>query len=282
MVNGDKVVVDAMIEDPRVRAISFVGSTRIARYVYEQGARAGKRVQCQGAAKNFLTVMPDANLDAAIPNLVSSFYGNTGQRCLAGACLVPVGDRADEVVRLFLEASSRLKLGYGLDPSVHMGPLAARKHYDRVMGYIETGIREGARLLLDGRNPKVEGYEGGCFVGPTIFDGVEPGMTLAREEIFGPVVSIVRARDLDHAIRLANGSDFGNASSIYTSSGKSAREYKYRVKGGNIGINVGVAAPMAFFPFGGMKDSFFGDLHGQGRDGVNFFTDRKVVITRWM
>jgi malonate-semialdehyde dehydrogenase (acetylating) / methylmalonate-semialdehyde dehydrogenase len=282
LVNGDREAVDALLQDDRVRAVSFVGSTRNARYVYENAARFGKRVQCQGAAKNFLTVMPDAKLEVVIPNLVSSFFGNTGQRCLAGAVLVPVGDRADEVVEQFLAASRGLKLGYGLDPSVQLGPLAARKHFDRVMGYIETGVREGGKLLLDGRRPDVPGYSQGCFVGPTLFDDVTPDMTIAREEIFGPVVSIVRVRDLDEAIRLANGSAFGNASSIYTSSGRTAREYKYRVRSGNIGVNIGVPAPMAYFPFGGMNDSFFGDLHGQGRDGVSFFTDRKVVISRWV
>ena len=281
VVNGDRQAAEALLADPRVRAISFVGSTPVAQQIYATASANGKRVQCQGGAKNLLTVMPDADLDAHLPNMISSFFGNSGQRCLAGAVLVAVGDRADEVVERFVAAASQIRLGYGLDESAQMGPLAAKRHYDRVLGFIEQGVSEGARLLLDGRNPEVPGYPDGYFVGPTIFDGVTPEMTIAREEIFGPVVSIIRVADLDAAIALANTSRFGNASSIYTRSGKAARAYKYHVRAGNIGINLGVAAPMAFFPFGGQRDSFLGDLHGQGRDGINFFTDRKVVISRW-
>jgi len=281
MVHGDRETVAALLAEPRVRAISFVGSTPVAQHIYATGAARGKRVQCQGGAKNIITVMPDANLDAHVPNMVSSFFGNSGQRCLAGAVLVPVGDIGDELVERFVAAASQLRLGHGLDESAQMGPLAAERHYARVLGFIEKGVAEGARLLLDGRNPKVEGYPNGFFIGPTIFDNVTPEMTIAREEIFGPVVAIIRAKDLDEAITLANSSRFGNASSIYTGSGRAARAYKYRVRGGNIGINIGVAAPMAYFPFGGQGDSFFGDLHGQGRDGIDFFTDRKVVISRW-
>ncbi len=282
MVNGDKETVEALIDDPRVHGISFVGSTPVARIIYERAAVHGKRVQCQGGAKNFLTVMPDVNLDACLPNIISSFYGNTGQRCLAGAVLVMVGEGADAIVEKFVEASARIRLGYGLDERAEMGPLAAKRHMDRVVNLIEAGVSEGATLLLDGRNPKVEGYPNGYFVGPTVFDHVSPDATIVREEIFGPVVSIVRVSSLDEAIDLANSSRYGNASSIYTASGRAAREYKYRVRGGNIGINLGVAAPMAYFPFGGLKDSFFGDLHGQGKDGINFFTERKVVISRWV
>jgi len=281
LVNGDREAADALIADPRVRAISFVGSTPVARQIYASAAAHGKRVQCQGGAKNFITVMPDADLDAHVPNMVSSFFGNSGQRCLAGAVLVPVGARADEVGERFVAAAGKLRLGYGLDETVQMGPLAGERHYRRVLDFIEQGVAEGARLLLDGRNPKVAGYPEGCFIGPTVFDRVTPDMAIVREEIFGPVVTILRAKDLDEAIALANSGRFGNASSIYTTSGKAARAYKYRVRGGNIGVNLGVAAPMAYFPFGGQGDSFFGDLHGQGRDGVGFFTDRKVVISRW-
>jgi len=282
MVNGDRDVAEALIDDPRVRAISFVGSTVVARLVYQRAALNGKRVQCQGAAKNFLAVMPDADLEACIPNMVSSFYGNSGQRCLAGAVLLAVGDRADEIVERFTAAAAKIRVGYGLDESSQMGPVAARKHQDRIVSMIDAGVREGGTILLDGRTVKVPGFERGCFVGPTVFDHVAPDMTLAREEVFGPVVAVVRVRDLDEAIRVANGSRYGNASSIYTSSGGAARAWKYRVHAGNIGVNIGVPAPMAFFPFGGQKESFFGDLHGQGRDGLAFFTDRKVVITRWV
>ena len=282
MVNGDKEAVDALLVDPRVRGISFVGSTPVARYIYETAAKHGKRVQCQGGAKNFLTVMPDANLDAAIPNLIASFYGNTGQRCLAGANLVPVGDCADEVVERFVAAARQLKVGCGLDTTVQMGPLAAGKHFERVLEMIQTAVDQGAEPLLDGRNVQVPGYPDGYFLGPCVFEGVTRKMDICYEEVFGPVASVVRVADLEEAIQLANSSKYGNASSIYTSSGKAAREYKVRVQGGNVGINIGVAAPMAYFPFGGMAGSFFGDLHGQAKDGINFFTDRKVVITRWL
>ena len=282
LVNGDKEAVDTLLSDPRVQGISFVGSTPVARHVYETAAANGKRVQCQGGAKNFVTVMPDARLDDCLPNLISAFFGNTGQRCLAGAVLVAVGDGADELVEQFTAAASELRLGYGLDENAQMGPLSGKKHLERVLGFIAKGAAEGAKLLLDGRGREVPGYPRGYFVGPTVFDNATREMTIVREEIFGPVVSVMRVKDLDEAIELANTSNYGNASSIYTTSGKAAREYKYRVRGGNIGINLGVAAPMAYFPFGGLKDSFFGDLHGQGRDGINFFTERKVVITRWV
>ena len=284
LVNGDKEAVDKLLVDPRVRGVSFVGSTQIARYVYATAAAHGKRVQCQGAAKNFLTVMPDANLDACIPNLIASFFGNTGQRCLAGANLVCVGDdaRADEVVERFVAAARELRVGDGMDENVQVGPLAAKKHYDRVVQMIGQAVDDGVKVLLDGRGVEVPGRPNGFFVGPTVFDGVGPEMTIACDEVFGPVVSVLRAKDLDQAIEWANASRYGNASSIYTASGKAAREYKVRIKGGNVGINIGVPAPMAYFPFGGMGESFFGDLHGQGKDGISFFTDRKVVITRWV
>ncbi len=281
MVNGDKETSGALIRHPKVRGISFVGSTPVAQAIYSEAASLGKRVQCQGGAKNFITVMPDANMDVCVPNMIASFFGNSGQRCLAGAVLVLVGDAADSVLDRFVTAAAKLKLGYGLEPSVQMGPVAGRPHMERIVGFIDKGEAEGARLVLDGRGVKVSGYEKGCFVGPTIMDEVSAESTVVQEEIFGPVVAVVRARSLDEAIELANGSRFGNASSIYTSNGKAAREYVYRVEAGNIGVNIGVAAPMAFFPFGGMKESFFGDLHGQGKDGLNFFTDRKVVVQRW-
>ena len=282
MVHGDKEAVDAMLDDDRIHGISFVGSTPIARYIYERAAQNGKRVQCQGGAKNFLTIMPDANLDGCVPNIISSCLGNSGQRCLAGAVLVVVGDDGDAVADQVVAAAKNIRVGYGMDETVQMGPIAAKRHYDRVVSMIDAGCKEDNNLRLDGRGVRVEGYDNGYFVGPTIFDRCDPESSLIQEEIFGPVISIVRVPDLDAAIELANSSRYGNASSIYTSSGKSAREYRYRVRGGNIGINIGVPAPMAYFPFGGYKESFFGDLHGQGKDGINFFTERKVVITRWV
>ncbi|MBN1944340.1 MAG: CoA-acylating methylmalonate-semialdehyde dehydrogenase [Bradymonadales bacterium] len=282
MVNGDKETVTALLTHPLIRGISFVGSTPVGRIIYDTGSTHHKRVQCQAGAKNYVTVMPDANLDACLPNMISSFFGNTGQRCLAGANLVLVGDGANRMVERFVEAARRIRMGYGLDETVQMGPVISHRSRQRILGFIEQGLAQGGKLLLDGRNPKVEGYAEGAFVGPTIFDQVTPDMPIVKEEIFGPVVTILRVKSLAEAIDLVNGSPYGNASSIYTTSGKAARQYRYRVNAGNIGVNLGIAAPMAFFPFGGQKDSFFGDLHGQAKDGINFCTDRKVVITRWV
>jgi malonate-semialdehyde dehydrogenase (acetylating)/methylmalonate-semialdehyde dehydrogenase len=225
--------------------------------------------------------MPDADLDKSIPNLLSSCYGCAGQRCLAGAVLLPVGDAYQPLKERFVAAAARLKVGDPLDETVQMGPVVSKQHQERVLGHIERGVKEGAKLLLDGRQVKVVGHESGYFVGPTVFDGVRPEMSIAKDEIFGPVVSIVRVDDLASAIGVIDASPYGNAASIFTDSGSAAREFKYRVRCGNIGVNVGVAAPMPFFPFGGRRDSFFGDLHGQGQDAVDFFTEKKVVITRW-
>ena len=213
--------------------------------------------------------------------MMASFYGCTGQRCLAGANLLAVGEVYEPLREAFVAASRRVKLGPGLDESVTMGPLVEGRAKERVLGYIEKGVEEGATLVLDGREASVPGYEKGHFVGPTVFVDVTPDMTIAREEIFGPVTMIIRARDLAEAIRLTNASPFGNAASIYTQSGRAARTFRYKVEAGNIGVNLGIAAPMAYFPFGGMKDSFFGTLHGQGQEAVRFFTDSKVVIERW-
>lgn len=281
LVNGAKGVVDVLLESPNVKGVSFVGSTRVAKYIYQKAAENGKRAQCQAGAKNFLVVMPDANLDRTVPSLMTSFFGCAGERCLSGAVLVAVGDAYEPLKEKFVDGAGRLKVGYGLDEGVQMGPVVSKRHMERVLGYINKGLEEGAKLLLDGRDVEVEGYPNGYFIGPTIFDEVTPEMTIASEEIFGPVASIVSVKDLDEAIDIIHGNPHGNASSIYTSSGKWAREFKYRVRCGNIGINIGIVAPMAFFPFGGTKDSFFGDLHGQGRDAVDFFTEKKIVISRW-
>jgi malonate-semialdehyde dehydrogenase (acetylating)/methylmalonate-semialdehyde dehydrogenase len=282
MVNGSHEVADALMAHPGIKGISFVGSTPVAKYVYETCAHYGKRVQAQGGAKNSLVVMEDAVMDKAVQNMLASFFGCAGQRCLAGANLVPVGKKAyDAVVPKFIEGAKKIKVGYGLDESTNMGPVVSQAAKKKILGYIQKGIDEGAKLVLDGRNIKVPGYEKGAFIGPTIFKDVTPDMTIAKEEIFGPVVSIIERDSLDDAIDLIHQSPFGNAASIYTQSGKIAREFRYRVQAGNIGINIGIVAAMAYFPFGGYKDSFFGTLHGQGKDAIMFFTDRKVVITRW-
>jgi malonate-semialdehyde dehydrogenase (acetylating)/methylmalonate-semialdehyde dehydrogenase len=281
MVNGAKGVVDTLLESPDVQGVSFVGSTPVGRYLYHKAAENGKRVQAQAGAKNFLVVMPDADLDRTIPALITSFYGCAGERCLSGAVLLAVGEVYEPLKEKFADAASRLKVGYGLDETVQMGPVISQRHKERVLGYIEKGLEEGAKLVLDGRDIKVEEYPKGYFIGPTIFDGVSPDMTIANEEIFGPVASIIRVKDLDEAVDIIHANPYGNASSIFTSSGKWAREFRYRVQAGNIGINIGIVAAMAFFPFAGAKDSFFGDLHGQGRDAIDFFTEKKLVIERW-
>jgi malonate-semialdehyde dehydrogenase (acetylating)/methylmalonate-semialdehyde dehydrogenase len=281
LVNGAKGVVDTLLESPDVQGVSFVGSTPVGKYIYQKAAENGKRAQCQAGAKNFLVVMPDADLDRTVPALITSFYGCAGERCLSGAVLLAVGDVYEPLRDKFVDAASRLKVGYGLDETVQMGPVVSKRHMERVLGFIEKGLGEGAKLLLDGRGMKVEEYPNGYFIGPTVFDEVTPEMTIASEEIFGPVASIIKVKDLDEAMHIIEANPYGNASSIFTSSGKWAREFKYKVRCGNIGINIGVVAPMAFFPFSGSKDSFFGDLHGQGRDAIDFFTEKKVVISRW-
>jgi malonate-semialdehyde dehydrogenase (acetylating)/methylmalonate-semialdehyde dehydrogenase len=280
LVNGAKEVVDMLLESPDIKGVSFVGSTPVARYIYKKAAENDKRVQCQAGAKNFLVVMPDADLDRTVPSLLTSFFGCAGERCLSGAVLLAVGDIYESLREQFIEAASKLKVGNPLDETVQMGPVISKQHKERVLRYIEEGIEEGAKLVLDGRDIKVEGYNG-YFIGPTIFDEVSHEMVIAKEEIFGPVACIIKVKDLDEAIDIIHANPYGNAACIYTSSGKWAREFKYRVQCGNIGVNIGIAAPMAFFPFGGYKDSFFGDLHGQGRDAINFFTDKKVIISRW-
>ena len=281
LVNGDKEAVDALLADPDVAGVSFVGSTPVGRYIYATAAAHGKRAQCQAGAKNALVVMPDAVIDRTVAAILTSAYGTAGQRCLAGSLVVAVGDVYEPLKAELVKAASRIKVGDGLDESTQMGPVVSKKSLDRILSYIEKGLAEGARLLLDGRKVKVEGYPKGYFVGPTLFDRVRPEMTIAREEIFGPVLGIVRVDTFDEAVATIEALPYGNAASLFTSSGKWAREFRYRVPCGNVGINVGIAAPIASFPFAGMKDSFFGDLHGQGRDAIQFFTDRKVVITRW-
>jgi malonate-semialdehyde dehydrogenase (acetylating)/methylmalonate-semialdehyde dehydrogenase len=281
MVHGAKDVVNAMLDHPHMAGISFVGSTPTARYIYRKCGETGKRVQSLGGAKNIVAVMPDADLDQGMPSLLTSFFGCTGQRCLSGAVLVPVGDIADRLVEQFTAAARTVTVGDGLNEQTCMGPLISAAHRERVLGYIAKGIEEGADLVLDGRDIQVDGYPDGFFVGPTVFDNVTPDMTIAREEIFGPVVSIVRAADMDAVVDLINTRDMANAACIYTSSGAAAREFKYRVQPSMIGVNIGIAAPMSFFPFGGSGNSMFGDLKAHGQESFLFYTDMKVVIERW-
>jgi malonate-semialdehyde dehydrogenase (acetylating)/methylmalonate-semialdehyde dehydrogenase len=281
LVNGGREVVEAICDHPGIRGISFVGSTPVARLVYQRGTHAGKRVQALGGAKNFIVVMPDADYDRSIPVITESFYGCAGERCLAGSVLLPVGEAHKESRDRLIEAARSLKVGDGLDPGVDMGPVISGTHRERVLGYVEKGAREGARLVLDGRQTKVEGREEGFFVGPTVFDDVSPDMVVGREEIFGPVAAVRGVRDLDEAFRIMEGHPNANATSIFTSSGKAAREFAHRATASMVGVNIGVAAPMAYFPFGGARDSFFGDLKVHGRDAFDFYTDKKVTITRW-
>ncbi len=281
MVHGSRDVVNALLDHPDIEGISFVGSTPTARYIYQRCGETGKRVQSLGGAKNIVAIMPDAKLDEAMPSLITSFFGCSGQRCLSGSVLVPVGDIADELLEKFTAAAKAMKVGDGLDEQTAMGPVVSAAHRDRVLGYIEKGIAEGAELILDGRNFTVPELPNGFFVGPTIFDRVTPNMTIAREEIFGPVVSTVRAGSLDDVIDLINTRGFANAACIYTQNGGVVREFKYRVKPSMVGVNIGIAAPMSFFPFGGAGNSMFGDIKGHGQEIFQFFTDTKVVIERW-
>jgi malonate-semialdehyde dehydrogenase (acetylating)/methylmalonate-semialdehyde dehydrogenase len=280
LIHGDKVAVDALIEHPLVRAVSFVGSTPVAKYVYETTAKQGKRVQALGGAKNHHVVMPDANLEKTVESIISSAFGAAGERCLAGSVLVPVGDVAGPLLELLVKKSSAMRIGDGIEPGTDMGPLVTEAHCNKVRGYIEKGVAEGAVSLLDGR--KVAEGKKGFFVGPTIFDHVTEQMTIGREEIFGPVLSVMRVNSLDEAIELVNRCPFGNTTSIHTRDGGAARRYAEKIEVGMVGVNIGVAAPMAFFPFSGWKASFFGDLHAHGKDAVSFYTETKVVMTRWV
>ena len=281
LVNGGREVVEGLCDHPGVQAISFVGSTAVAKAVYRRATHAGKRVQALGGAKNFVVVMPDADLDRAMAVITESFYGCAGERCLAGSVLVPVGS-VHAQARERLAASARaLRVGDGAEAGVAMGPVISARHRERVLAYIETGIAEGASLVVDGRRNPVADRPKGFFLGPTLFDGVAPEMTIGREEIFGPVASITPVRSLEDAVAVMRAHPNANATSIFTSSGKAAREYARLATASMVGVNIGVAAPMAQFPFGGARDSFFGDLKAHGRDAYEFYTDKKVVITRW-
>jgi malonate-semialdehyde dehydrogenase (acetylating) / methylmalonate-semialdehyde dehydrogenase len=280
-VNGGKDVVNGILENRGINGVSFVGSSPVAEHVYTRGSATGKRVQALGGAKNFIAVMDDADWKKAIPNLVESCYGCAGQRCLAGSTVLAVGDAYDKVVAELTAGAKGVKVGYGLDAGVTMGPVISKKHKEKVLGLIETGIKEGAKLALDGRGVKVEGHPNGHWVGPTLFVDVNPSMTIAQQEIFGPVMCVLRAKSLDEALGIIQEHPLANAASIYTSNGRSAREFAKRVPAAMVGVNIGVAAPMAFFTFGGSKGSFFGDLKAHGRDSILFYTDNKTSITRW-
>jgi malonate-semialdehyde dehydrogenase (acetylating)/methylmalonate-semialdehyde dehydrogenase len=282
MVHGARDVVNAILDHPDISGVSFVGSSPTAKYIYERCGATGKRAQALGGAKNIVAVMPDAKLDAAMPSLITSYYGCTGQRCLSGSILAPVGEVAEKLIEKFAAAAKSIRMGDGLDEKTTMGPVVSSAHKQRVLRYIEKGVAEGATLILDGRHARVNELPDGFFVGPTIFDHVSPQMTIAKEEIFGPVVSVVRCRDMNDVVELVNSRGFANAACIYTSSGAAAREFKYRAKPSMIGVNIGIAAPMAFFPFGGAGQSMFGDVKGHGQEIFHFFTDTKVVIERWL
>ena len=281
LVNGGKTAVDTLLTHPAVRAISFVGSSPVAKYIYATGSAHGKRVQCQGGAKNFVVVMPDADMESTTQIVSDSAFGCAGQRCLAVSVAVTVGEAQKTFRDSISAAAGSIRTGSGLDDGIQMGPVITRESKGRVESLIATGASDGAKLLLDGRNSRISGYEDGNFIKPTILDGLPASSSLMETEIFGPVLSMVHAKTVDDAIETLSRSAYGNAASIFTSSGAAARKFRYEAPAGNIGVNIGVAAPMAYFPFSGWKDSFLGVLHGQGRDAVEFYTDKKVVIERW-
>jgi malonate-semialdehyde dehydrogenase (acetylating)/methylmalonate-semialdehyde dehydrogenase len=281
LVNGAKDAVDAILEHPQIRSVSFVGSSPVARYVYSRAAANGKRAQCQGGAKNPVIVLPDANLDTTTRIMADSAFGCAGQRCLAASVAITVGEARDSFTEAIATAAESRVVGYGLDPGVEMGTVISAESKARIEGLIQRGAEEGAKVLVDGRNPRIPGYEQGHFVRPTILQNVPPTGEIAQTEIFGPVLGLIHLDTIEEAIALVNQGQYGNMACLFTSSGAAARKFRYEVEAGNIGINIGVAAPMAFFPFSGWKESFFGDLHGQGHHAVEFFTQTKVVVERW-
>jgi malonate-semialdehyde dehydrogenase (acetylating) / methylmalonate-semialdehyde dehydrogenase len=281
LVHGGKPTVDALLDHPDIKAISFVGSTGVARYIYQRGSSNGKRVQAQGGAKNPVILMPDADLEITAKIISDSVYGCAGQRCLAASNIVTVGDRGGLIKEALVEAAKQKTTGFGLEEGIEMGPVITPESKARVEMLIGKGVSEGANLLLDGRNASISGYENGNFIRPTILENVALDGELISTEIFGPVMSLIPMDTIDHAIDFVNGNTYGNMACLFTSSGMIARTFRNRANAGNIGINIGVAAPMAQFPFSGWNNSFFGDLHGQGRHAIEFFTQTKVVIERW-
>lgn len=281
LVNGGAETVNALLDHPLVAAVSFVGSTPVARHIYARAAANGKRVQAQGGAKNPIIILPDADLEMTTRIAVDSAFGNAGQRCLAASLAITVGPAHESFTEAIAEAARGRVVGYGLDPHVTMGPVISPQSLERIEGLIQRGVEEGARLVVDGRDVVIAGYEGGNFIRPTILGDVRPGGTIARTEIFGPVLGLMHVETVDEALALVNSGEYGNMACLFTSSGAAARKFRSEAQAGNIGINIGVAAPMAFFPFSGWKASFFGVLHGQSMHAVEFFTQTKVVIERW-
>ncbi len=281
LVNGAKETVDALLDHPTVRAISFVGSSPVAKYVYSRATANGKRAQCSGGAKNPVIVLPDADMEMATRIIADSSFGCAGQRCLATSVTITVGEAGSAFKEQIANAAATRKVGYGLDPQIEMGPVITAESKQRIESLIGKGVSEGARVLVDGRNASIPGYERGNFIRPTVLDNVDPRSEIAGIEIFGPVLSLMHVQTIDEAIDVVNAASYGNMACLFTSSGAAARKFRYEVQAGNIGINIGVAAPMAFFPFSGWKDSFFGDMHAQGRDAVEFYTEKKVVVERW-
>jgi malonate-semialdehyde dehydrogenase (acetylating)/methylmalonate-semialdehyde dehydrogenase len=281
LVNGGKAAVDALIDHPKVRAVSFVGSTPVARYIYARSGEKGKRCQCQGGAKNHVIVLPDADMPMATQIISDSAFGCAGQRCLAVSVAVTVGEAQKTFRDSIADAASKLRVGNGLEDGIQMGPVITPQSKERIESLVGVGEGQGAKVLLDGRNAKIPRHEHGNFVKPTVLDGVPITSEITDTEIFGPVLSLVHADSLDEALAFLERSAYGNQASLFTSSGSAARRFRYEAPAGNIGINIGVAAPMAYFPFSGWKNSFFGDLHGQGRDAIEFYTDKKVVVERW-
>ncbi len=280
LVNGSREVVEGILDHPGIDAVSFVGSAPVARIVYERAARAGKRVQALGGAKNHMVVMPDAVIDKTVDGIIGSAFGAAGQRCMAGSVVVTVGDAHEQLMGPLIEASRELRVGDGLDEDNDVGPVISCAARDRIREWIERGEASGAKVVLDGRSAD-GGEANGSYVGPTILDGVTPEMDIAQEEVFGPVLCVVNAPTLDEAIGIVNSSRFGNGTSIFTESGASFRRYRHEVQAGMVGVNIGVAAPVAFFPFSGWKDSFLGDVHAHGTDAVEFYTRKKTVTSRW-
>ena len=281
VLHGDKEAVDAILAHPDIAAISFVGSTPIARYIYENGTRNGKRVQALGGAKNHMIVLPDADLDLAADSAVSAGYGSAGERCMAISAVLAIGEAGDRLIEGIQARIEKLKVGPGDEPGVEMGPLVTKAHLDRVRGYVDAGVSEGALLVADGRNLVVDGHEDGFFLGPTLFDQVTPEMSIYTDEIFGPVLSTVRMEHFEDAIRLINENPYGNGTAIFTNDGGAARKFQQEIQVGMVGINVPIPVPLSFYSFGGWKDSIFGSHAIYGPEGVHFYTRQKVVISRW-